>query len=60
MRHALVAQSQMLLIHAVGAPPRDRTSRTDRALQECKDAWSNAYKLAKEKGLADGRVFTYR
>lgn len=33
------------------APPRDRTSRIDKALQHCKEAWSAAHEQAKAKGL---------
>ena len=31
--------------------PRDRTSRTDRALTHCRNEWSHAYQLAQVKGL---------
>jgi hypothetical protein len=40
-----------IALHAASAPPRDRTSRTDRALSACKDAWTQAYELAQSKGL---------
>ena len=33
------------------APPRDRTSRTEKALTHCKAEWERAYQLAQEKGL---------
>ena len=54
MRLALIpqSQSQPLTIHAAAEPPRNRTTRTERALQECKDAWLKAYRVAQEKGLA--------
>ena len=50
MRLALIAYPHIL--HAVAEPPRDRTSRADRALSACKDAWSHAYQIAHDKGLA--------
>lgn len=31
-------------------PPRDRTSRTDKALAHCKAEWQAAYDLAQQKG----------
>jgi hypothetical protein len=33
------------------AMPRDRTSRTEKALAHCQDEWSRAYDLAKSRGL---------
>lgn len=52
MRLALIPQCHTLTLHATAAaPPRDRTSRTDRALTECKAAWTHAYELAQSKGL---------
>ena len=42
-------------IHA-SAPPRDRTSRTQRALDHCKDEWQHAYSLAQEKGQPAARA----
>jgi hypothetical protein len=33
------------------APPRDRTSRSTRAANHCKDAWTHAYETAKAQGL---------
>ncbi|UWZ86250.1 hypothetical protein [Occallatibacter riparius] len=36
---------------SASAPPRDRTSRTQKALDHCKAEWSNAYQIAQEKGL---------
>ena len=52
MRTALLARHWPAAptIQAVAAPPRDRTSRTDKALAQCKDAWTNAYELAESKG----------
>ena len=50
MRLALIAYPHIL--HAVAEPPRDRTSRADRALSACKDAWSHAYQIAHDKGLS--------
>ena len=38
------------------AAPRDRTSRTDKALAECKTAWTEAYDLANSKGLTAARA----
>jgi hypothetical protein len=38
------------------APPRDRTSRTQRALDECKAAWEQAHKTATAKGLPATRA----
>jgi hypothetical protein len=38
-------------LDAQADPPRDRTSRVDRALAHCKDEWTRAYALAQEKGL---------
>jgi hypothetical protein len=52
MTPAILSITQRLDIHAVAAPPRDRTSRTDRALDHCKSEWQSAFDLAKEKGLA--------
>jgi hypothetical protein len=51
MRLALIANHQTVSIEAQAAPPRDRTSRTERALDHCKAEWSRAYALAQEKGL---------
>jgi hypothetical protein len=39
-------------IYAQAAPPRDNTSRIDRALYECKDRWTTAYTVAQNKGLS--------
>ena len=39
-----------LALHTGTAPPRDRTSRTDKALDLCKSEWQAAFDLAKEKG----------
>lgn len=51
MRLALIAHHQTVAIEASAAPPRDRTSRTERALDHCQSEWSRAYALAQEKGL---------
>lgn len=48
MRLALIQPG--LTIEAT-APPRDRTSRTERALLHCKDEWTRAHDLAQQKGL---------
>jgi hypothetical protein len=48
MRTALLAYPR---IHAAAAPPRDRTSRVQKAVNLCKDEWTHAYELAKDKGL---------
>ena len=51
MRLALIAHQHTIALHAQATPPRDRTSRVDKALTACKDAWTNAYAQAQEKGL---------
>ena len=51
MRCALIAHRQLVSIHASAAPPRDRTSRTEKALHHCQSEWSRAYDLAQSKGL---------
>ena len=53
MRLALINSpwAPSINIHAQTELPRDRTSRTDRALTHCKDEWSHAYRLAQAKGL---------
>lgn len=58
MRLPLLAHRyrQPITLHAAAAPPRDRTSRTDRALADCKAAWSNAYELAQTKGLPTSKA----
>ncbi len=48
MRCSLLAHP---MLHAAAAPPRDRTSRIEKALDECKDAWTKAYSVGLEKGL---------
>jgi hypothetical protein len=55
MRLALIAR-QSIALHAAATPPRDRTSRADRALDECKAAWTNAYNLAQAKGLTAAKA----
>jgi len=69
MRLALLAHRAAVRIEANGAPtdrsssvgcsnapPRDRTSRTDKALTYCKAEWSAAYELAQSKGLTAARA----
>lgn len=55
MRLALIAHgnpaSALPYIEANAAPPRDRTSRSEKALTYCQAEWSRAYDLAKAKGL---------
>jgi hypothetical protein len=41
---------------AASAPPRDRTSRTEKALDHCKAEWTRAYSIAQEKGLPAARA----
>jgi len=56
MRLALIGHPHPVDIEAGAAPPRDRTSRTDRAMAECKTAWSQAYELAQSKGLTANKA----
>lgn len=56
MRTALLTLTPPLSIQAAGAPPRDRTSRTDKALAHCKAEWTQAYELAQSKGLAPSKA----
>jgi hypothetical protein len=55
MRHALIYRTQPAALIAVltagAAPPRDRTSRTEKALATCRAAWEDAYAQANAKGL---------
>jgi hypothetical protein len=51
MRLALLAHNQTFAIDAGACPPRDRTSRTDKALTACRHAWEDAYAQANAKGL---------
>jgi hypothetical protein len=41
------------VVHAIhaAAPPRDRTSRTDKALTACRTAWEEAHQDAQTRGL---------
>ena len=55
MRLALITQSSALAIEA-SAPPRDRTSRTTKALTHCEAEWTRAYELAHTKGLAQPKA----
>ncbi|HXR39037.1 MAG TPA: hypothetical protein VN776_08090 [Terracidiphilus sp.] len=50
MRLALIAHRQTIALDASAAPPRDRTSRTEKALAHCSAEWSGAYELAISKG----------
>ena len=45
-----------LAIDAQADPPRDRTTRAAKAVELCKDEWTRAYKLAKEKGQSEARA----
>jgi len=47
---------QFVALAAAAAPPRDRTSRTDKALTRCKEEWTRAYELAKTKGLPTAKA----
>ncbi|HTB95791.1 MAG TPA: hypothetical protein VK716_02185 [Terracidiphilus sp.] len=38
-------------IRAAAMPPRDRTSRVQKAVTLCKNEWDHAYEVAKAKGL---------
>jgi hypothetical protein len=51
-----ILHTPRLSIHATSAPPRDRTSRVERALDHCKAEWHNAYQIAQEKGLPASRA----
>ena len=51
MRTALLAHPLFIRAHAAAVPPRDRTSRVQKAVNLCKDEWSHAYEVAKQKGL---------
>ncbi len=55
MRLALIAHRQTVDLEA-NAPPRDRTSRTDKALNHCKEEWTRAYELAQSKGLTASKA----
>ena len=57
MRLALIAHMRDTLdLAAAGTPPRDRTSRTEKALAHCKAEWTNAYELAQAKGLTAAKA----
>ena len=43
-------------IRASAAPPRDNTSRVDKAMYHCKDEWSIAYTVAQNKGLSAAKA----
>ncbi len=52
MRLALINHpGQTVRIDAGACPPRDRTTRVDKALTTCRDAWTDAHAEAKAKGL---------
>ena len=55
MRLALIAHHQTIALSAAAALPRDRTTRTEKALDHCKTEWSRAYDLAQIKGLNAAR-----
>jgi hypothetical protein len=60
MRLALIAHanaaSALPYVDAGAAPPRDRTSRADKALTHCKAEWTSAYELAQAKGLTAAKA----
>jgi hypothetical protein len=56
MTPAILATNRIHIHAAAAAPPRDRTSRTDKALDLCKFEWQSAFDLAKEKGLASTKA----
>jgi hypothetical protein len=45
-----------LAINAMADPPRDRTTRAAKAVEFCKEEWTRAYSIAKEKGLSEARA----
>ncbi len=54
MRQSLLARPHPAMLVSVlteAGPPRDRTSRIDKAITACKEAWSAAYAQANEQGL---------
>ena len=56
MRLALLAHRQNFALAAAAAPPRDRTSRTDKALAHCKAEWSRAYDIATANGATTAKA----
>jgi hypothetical protein len=56
MRLALIAHHQTVEIEAGAAPPRDRQSQADKAMQHCKAEWTRAYEIAQEKGLSASKA----
>ncbi len=53
MRLALIAHPwtpSITSVQASAAPPRDRTSRTQKALEHTQAEWSRAYELGSDKG----------
>jgi hypothetical protein len=52
MRTGLIAQLPLgLRLHASAEPPRDRTSRSEKAVELCRSEWQRAYDLGVSKGL---------
>jgi hypothetical protein len=41
---------------AFAAPPRDRTTKAEKAMDHCKFAWSQAYAIAQDKGLSANKA----
>jgi hypothetical protein len=60
MRSALLLKRSDLVmdrLEASGAlPPRDRTSRTEKAVELCRSEWQSAYEVAKSKGYTASRA----
>lgn len=58
MRTAILREARFVAaaIHAAADPPRDRTTRAAKAVEFCKEEWTRAYKLAKEKGLNEAKA----
>ncbi len=54
--HAALAEIDT--IHAVDVP-RDRTPVSERAMNACKAAWEEAYKVAQEKGLPAAKALRH-
>lgn len=58
MRLTLIPQASTVHILAAAGtnPPRDRTSRIDKALLHCKAEWTRAFELAQGKGLTTAKA----
>ena len=58
MRLALIPQATTvyLLAEAGANPPRDRTTRLEKATEHCKAEWQRAYDLAQAKGLTAAKA----